>query len=108
MLELKNISKTFSNDNGFSNKVLDKVNLKVEKGEFVCIIGSNGTGKSTLLNIISGHTKETEGSIELNGKEINKLPEHIRTRNINRVFQNPSMGTCPTMSVRENLAMSMK
>ena len=52
MLELKNISKTFSNDSGFSNKVLDKVNLKVEKGEFVCIIGSNGTGKSTLLNII--------------------------------------------------------
>lgn len=108
MLELKNISKTFSNDSGFLNKVLDKVNLKVEKGEFVCIIGSNGTGKSTLLNIISGHTKETEGSIELNGKEINKLPEHIRTRNINRVFQNPSMGTCPTMSVRENLAMAMK
>lgn len=108
MLVLKDISKTFSNDSGFSNKVLDGVNLEIEKGEFVCIIGSNGTGKSTLLNIISGHTKESSGKIELNGKEINNLPEHIRTRNINRVFQNPSMGTCPTMSIRENLAMAIK
>ena len=108
MLEIKNLTKVFTNDGGFSNKVLDNVNLKIEKGEFVCVIGSNGTGKSTLLNIISGHTKETSGSIELNGKEISSLPEHIRTRNINRVFQNPSMGTCPSMSVRENLAMAMK
>lgn len=108
MLELKNISKVFTNDGGFSNTVLDNVNLTIEKGEFVCIIGSNGTGKSTLLNIISGHTKETSGNIELNGEDITKLPEHIRTRKINRVFQNPSKGTCPGMSVRENLAMAMK
>ena len=108
MLKLKNISKVFSNDSGFSNKVLNGINLEINKGEFVCVIGSNGTGKSTLLNIISGHTKETSGTVELSGREINNLPEHIRTRNINRVFQNPSMGTCPTMSIRENLAMAIK
>ncbi len=108
MLELKNISKVFVNDGDFSNKVLDNVSLKVEKGEFVCIIGSNGTGKSTLLNIISGHSKESGGKILLNGRDISNIPEHIRTRKINRVFQNPSMGTCPHMSVRENLAMAKK
>lgn len=108
MLELKNISKTFITESGQKNTVLQNVSLKINKGEFVCIIGSNGTGKSTLLNIISGSLEQSSGTISLNSEDISAFPEHIRTRKINRVFQNPAHGTCPSMTIRENLAMAMK
>lgn len=107
MLQIKNISKTFNNPYGSSNIVFKDLSLTINKGEFVSIIGSNGTGKSTLLNIISGFINEVHGDILLDGNSITKLPEHKRTQLISRVFQDPSLGTCPSMTVRENLSLAL-
>jgi putative ABC transport system ATP-binding protein len=81
--------------------------MDIEKGDFISIIGSNGSGKSTLLNIISGVIKETTGSLFLEEKDITEMPEHIRAKVISRVFQNPALGTCQTLTVRENLSMAL-
>ena len=81
--------------------------MKIDSGEFVTIIGSNGTGKSTLLNIISGLIKQTSGEILVDDKDITNAPEHKRTQIISRVFQDPSLGTCPSMTVRENLSLAL-
>ncbi|MCT8978774.1 ATP-binding cassette domain-containing protein [Clostridium sp. CX1] len=107
MLKIQNLSKSFHNNYIGENKLFSNLNLKINKGDFVSIIGSNGTGKSTLLNIISGVIEETSGSILLQDKDITKMPEHKRTRIISRVFQNPALGTCPSMTVRENLSLAL-
>lgn len=107
MLKIQNLSKSFHNSYMGENKLFSNLNLNINKGDFVSIIGSNGTGKSTLLNIISGVLKETSGSIYLQGKDITKMPEHKRTKVISRVFQNPALGTCPSMTVRENLSLAL-
>ncbi|WP_027702580.1 ABC transporter ATP-binding protein [Metaclostridioides mangenotii] len=103
MLEIKNISKTFDNPYGDSNTIFKDLSIDIATGEFVTIIGSNGTGKSTLLNIISGLIKQTSGEIWVGEKNITNAPEHKRTQVISRVFQDPSLGTCPSMTVRECL-----
>ncbi|KAJ52370.1 putative ABC transport system ATP-binding protein [Clostridium tetanomorphum] len=107
MLRIINLSKSFHNSYMGENKLFSNLNLNIKRGDFVSIIGSNGTGKSTLLNIISGVVKETSGSILLQDKELTTMPEHKRTRIISRVFQNPSLGTCPSMTVRENLSLAL-
>lgn len=107
MLQIKNISKTFNNPYGSPNTIFKNLSLTINKGEFVSIIGSNGTGKSTLLNIISGFINEVQGDILLDGNSIMKLPEHKKTQLISRVFQDPSLGTCPSMTVRENLSLAL-
>ncbi|MDR1774643.1 MAG: ATP-binding cassette domain-containing protein [Clostridioides sp.] len=107
MLEIRNLSKEFENPYGDPNRIFNDFNIKINDGEFVVIIGSNGTGKSTLLNIISGILEQTEGDILLDGKNISNKPEYERTKYIGRVFQNPSLGTCPTMTVKENLSLAM-
>lgn len=107
MLQIKNLSKSFSNIYGKPNIIFQNLNLTINKGEFVSIIGSNGTGKSTLLNIISGLIKESQGDILLEGNNLTKLPEYKRTQLISRVFQDPSLGTCPSMTVRENLSLAL-
>ncbi|WMJ81702.1 ATP-binding cassette domain-containing protein [Clostridium sp. MB40-C1] len=107
MLKIQNLSKSFHNSYIGENKLFSNLNLNINKGEFVSIIGSNGTGKSTLLNIISGIIQETSGNILLQGKDITKMPEHKRTKFISRVFQNPALGTCPSMTVRENLSLAL-
>lgn len=107
MLQIKNISKTFPNPYGDPNTIFKDLSLTINKGEFVSIIGSNGTGKSTLLNIISGFIKESQGDILLNGNNLTKLAEHKKTHLISRVFQDPSLGTCPSMTVRENLSLAL-
>ena len=89
------------------NTIFKDLSLTINKGEFVSIIGSNGTGKSTLLNIISGFIKESQGDILLNGNNLTKLAEHKKTHLISRVFQDPSLGTCPSMTVRENLSLAL-
>ncbi|MGH4122133.1 MAG: ABC transporter ATP-binding protein [Clostridium sp.] len=107
MLKIQDLSKSFYNSYLGENVIFKHINLEVKQGEFIIIIGSNGTGKSTLLNIISGLVKETSGNIFLEGNDLTKMPEHKRTENISRVFQNPSLGTCPTMTVRENLSLAL-
>lgn len=107
MLQIKNVSKTFPNPYGEANTIFKNLSLTINKGEFVSIIGSNGTGKSTLLNIISGFIKESQGEILLDGIDLTKLPEHKRTQLISRVFQDPSLSTSPSMTVRENLSLAL-
>jgi putative ABC transport system ATP-binding protein len=107
MLQIKNISKTFPNPYGDPNIIFEDLSLTINKGEFVSIIGSNGTGKSTLLNIISGFIKESQGDILLDGNNLTKLAEHKKTQLISRVFQDPSLGTCPSMTVKENLSLAL-
>lgn len=107
MLKIQKLSKSFPNPYGDENKLFNNLSLNIKKGDFVSIIGSNGTGKSTLLNIISGVIKESSGKILLGDKDLTLLPEHKKTEFINRVFQNPSQGTCPSMTVRENLSLAL-
>jgi putative tryptophan/tyrosine transport system ATP-binding protein len=106
MLQIKNLLKVFNRDTVSENKVFDGLSLDINNGDFITIIGSNGAGKSTLLNIISGSINVDEGSIALEDKEISRLPEFKRTRLMGRVFQNPSMGTSPTMTILENMSMA--
>lgn len=107
MLEIKNLSKVFFNPYGKDNAIFEDLSLNVNTGEFISIIGSNGTGKSTLLNIISGLLKESSGEILVDGNSIINLPEHKKNQIISRVFQNPSLGTCKSMTVRENLSLAL-
>jgi len=87
--------------------VFENFSIHVEEGDFITIIGSNGAGKSTLLNIISGSIQAENGIVLLQNKEISKEPEFKRTKMIGRVFQDPSMGTSPSMTIIENLSMAM-
>ena len=107
MLQIKNLSKSFPNPYGEPNTIFENLSIDIEDGEFVSIIGSNGTGKSTLLNIISGLIKESSGQITLDSTTITNLAEYKRTQIVSRVFQDPSLGTCPSMTVRENLSLAL-
>ncbi|MDO5649448.1 MAG: ATP-binding cassette domain-containing protein [Gallicola sp.] len=106
MLELKNIHKVY-NEKTINEKILFRdFNFKVEKGDFISIVGSNGSGKTSMLNIICGSIPIEGGSILLDGHGIEKLPEYKRYENIGRVFQDPSVGTSPSMTLLENLSMA--
>ena len=110
MLELRNVTKSF---NLTGNKedlriALDHINLQIESGEFVTIIGSNGSGKSTTMNIITGLTKPDEGKVLLNDVDITKMNEHQRAGWFGHVFQDPMMGTSGDMSVLENLEIAYR
>ena len=106
MLELNNVSMTFNPGTVNEKKALSDINLKVEKGEFITIIGSNGAGKSTLFNAISGAFIPDTGSITLDGKDITLLPDFKRARFIGRLFQDPKTGTAPSMTVEQNLLLA--
>lgn len=106
MLELSHIYKTF-NQGTIDEKVLfSDFNLKVGDGEFVGVIGSNGSGKTTMLNIVSGDIAADSGSVILDGEELSGQKNYRRARKIGRVFQNPSMGTCPSMTIWENMSIA--
>lgn len=107
MLELTKISKTFNIGDVNEERIFDRVSLKVNKGDFICIIGSNGAGKSTLLNIISGKLGIDRGRIILDSSDITKEPESLRCQKISRIFQDPALGTVPSMTIRENLSMAL-
>ena len=106
MLNLQNISVTFNPDTPNEVKALNKLSLDVDAGEFITVIGANGAGKSTLFNIIAGTTAVDEGQILLNQEDVTNWPEYQRSRTIGRVFQNPALGTCPGLSIRENLSLA--
>ena len=108
MLEIQNIHKTF-NPGTINEKVaLDGVNLNLNPGDFVTIIGGNGAGKSTTLNAIAGVWSVDEGKIIIDGVDITKLSEHKRALYLGRVFQDPMTGTAATMSIEENMAIAAR
>lgn len=106
LLKIQKLCKVFNKNTINENVLYDNLSLQVEEGEFVTIIGSNGAGKSTLLNLISGTLNADEGSIILNGEEMNRMPEYKRTKFIGRVFQDPSKGVSPGMTILENMSMA--
>ncbi|MDD6322907.1 MAG: ATP-binding cassette domain-containing protein [Firmicutes bacterium] len=106
MLELKNISKTFNIGTVNEQTLFTGFSLTVEKGDFISVVGSNGSGKTTMLNIISGSIPVDGGSVILDGEDITKLPEFRRAAKIGRVFQDPSVGTVPGLSILENLSVA--
>ena len=106
MLTLSHINKTFNPGTINEKKAIVDLNLHINKGDFVTIIGSNGAGKSTLFNLISGSFMSDTGNILLDGKDITLTPDYIRSRSIGRLFQDPNSGTAPGMSIEENLALA--
>ena len=108
MLKVNNISKTFNPGTINEKKALDNLSLHLKEGDFVTVIGSNGAGKSSVLNAIAGVWPVDNGSIVLAGEDITGLPEYLRAKLIGRVFQDPMMGTAPNMQVEENLALAKR
>ena len=108
MLELNNVSKTFNPGTINAKTALRGLNLKLNDGDFVTVIGGNGAGKSTMLNAIAGVFDIDGGSIVIDGEDITRRSEHKRAAFIGRVFQDPMMGTAPTMTIEENLALAAR
>ena len=106
MLEIKHIRKFYNQGTVNEMCLFEDFSLTVRQGEFVSVVGSNGSGKTSLLNIICGSIPVDAGSILINGTDISKMPEYKRQRVIGRVFQNPSMGTCPNMTILENMSLA--
>ena len=108
MLEIKNVHKTF-NPGTINEKVaLNGLNLTIEDGDFITVIGGNGAGKSTMLNAICGTWKIDEGEILIDGKDISKMPEYKRASFLGRVFQDTMMGTAADMNIEENLSLAKR
>ncbi len=108
MLELKNIYKTFNIGTVNETTALAGLNLVMNEGDFVTVIGGNGAGKSTLLNAIAGVWKPDSGEVIIDGVDVTNMPEHKRARFIGRVFQDPMMGTAANMGIDENLALAAR
>lgn len=106
MLELKQISKYYNVGTVNEMCLFQDFNLSIRDGEFISVVGSNGSGKTSMLNIICGSIDIDSGSILLNGRDITHMKEHKRLEKIGRVFQNPAMGTCPNMTILENLSIA--
>lgn len=106
MLELRHIHKYYNPGTINEMCLFEDFNLTVEKGEFVSVVGSNGSGKTSMLNLICGSIEPDEGQILINGKDITRQKEYTRLRTIGRVYQNPAMGTCPNMTILENMSMA--
>ena len=106
MLKLENIHLTFNPGTVNEKKALEGLNLQLEKGDFVTILGSNGAGKSTLFNTIAGTYRPDTGKVWLDGKDITPLPDYKRSKDIGRLFQDPLKGTAPNMTIEENLALA--
>mgnify|MGYP004478137493 FL=1 len=106
MLRLENINKTFNRGTVDEKILFSDFNLTLAPGEFAAVVGSNGSGKTTVLNIISGDVLPESGKVFLDGEDISSRKNYVRARKIARVFQDPSMGTCPSMTIYENLSIA--
>ena len=108
MLDLHNIYKTFNAGTVNEKTALNGLNLHLNEGDFVTVIGGNGAGKSTMLNMIAGVYPIDSGKIEIDGVNISREPEYKRAKYIGRVFQDPMRGTAANMEIQENLAMALR
>mgnify|MGYP000885382841 FL=1 len=106
MINISNIKKTFYSALGEEKAIFNGLNLEINQGDFISVIGSNGAGKTTLLNTITGNIDLDGGYIEVDGKNINNLAKHKRGEFISKVYQNPALGTAPSMTIFENLSMA--
>lgn len=106
MLRLDGINKSFNRGTPDELCLFDGFSLEIEKGEFVCVIGSNGSGKTTLLNMICGSDRPDGGKIYFGGRDITSMGEHRRAAFMGRVFQDPRVGTCPSLTILENMALA--
>ena len=108
MLKITNLYKTFNPGTVNAKTALSGLNLTLEDGDFVTVIGGNGAGKSTMLNAIAGVWKPDYGTIEIDGVDVTQMPEHKRAQFLGRVFQDPMKGTSPDMEIAENLAIARR
>ncbi|MEJ2038836.1 MAG: ATP-binding cassette domain-containing protein [Desulfosarcinaceae bacterium] len=108
MITLQDLTKYFYKGSVNEVLALDGVSLTVAEGEFITVIGSNGAGKSTLLNCLSGTFTIDRGRIRLNDRDVTAWPEHRRAQLISRVFQDPLMGTCASLSIEQNMALALR
>ena len=106
MLKLENICKTYNLGTVNETTLFTNFNLEVKKGEFISVIGSNGSGKTSILNMICGSIPVDSGRILVQGQDITRMKEHQRSKFIGRVFQDPAKGTCPSMNILQNMAMA--
>ena len=106
MLEVRNITKVYNAGTVTEQRVFDRFSLTVEEGQFVTVVGSNGSGKTTLLNIICGSIPVEEGDVLVDGRSIAKLRDYRRYADMGRVYQNPAAGTCPNLTMLENLSLA--
>ncbi len=106
MLELKNITKYYNTGTIDEMGIFKGFNLEIEDKEFVAVVGSNGSGKTSLLNIICGSIPIDRGRIIINDTDITNMSEHKRQKKIGRVYQNPTMGTCPNLTILENMSLA--
>lgn len=106
MLELRNISKTYNPGTVTELCLFENFNLTVNDGEFVSVVGSNGSGKTSMLNIICGSIPLSGGEVLIDGKSINGLKDYERYQLMGRVYQNPAAGTCPNMTILENMSLA--
>lgn len=108
ILELKNVKTVVNKGTANETTILKGINLTINEGDFITIVGTNGAGKSTLFNVIGGNLHADEGQILHNGKDITKSSEEERTTFLSRVFQDPKLGTAPRMTVAENMLLATK
>lgn len=106
MLELKGISKYYNPGTINEMCLFDDFNLTVNRGDFVSVVGSNGSGKTSMLNILCGSIPIEAGQILMDGEDISRMKEYKRNRRIGRVYQNPALGTCPSMTILENMSLA--
>ena len=108
MLEIKDVYKTFNPGTVNAKTALNGLNLTLREGDFVTVIGGNGAGTSTMLNAVAGVFAVDSGSITIDGEDVTRQPEHKRAALLGRVFQDPMLGTAPTMMIEENLALAAR
>lgn len=108
MLKITNVSKTFNTKTINEKKALNNISLHLKEGDFVTVIGGNGAGKSTMLNMIAGVYEVDMGKIEIDNVDVTKMPEYKRAKFISRVFQDPMLGTASNMEIEENLALAYR
>ena len=107
MLAVTGVSKTFFPGTVNERRALSDLSLTLDEADFVTVIGSNGAGKSTLLNAVSGRLLADSGTIEIDGTDVSRLPQHKRATYVGRVFQDPLAGTAPSLTIEENLSLAL-